>query len=185
MKWTIKQIREYKNELMDFDVELSVFEQVKSRNDEIIDLEKVRVAGYLSAQEQDIVLHCQLQTVITLPSSRSLKPVAVELNIPIRERYVYPEHAENIGDYVETTIELEHDYIDLETAVVDAILLNIPIRVIAPEEAEGELPSGRDWQVITEEDYQTHQEQEKAATIDPRLEALKTLLVNENDDSDK
>lgn len=185
MKWTIKQIREYKDELMDFNVELSVFEQVKSRNNEIIDLDKVQVTGFLSAQEQDIVLHCQLQTVITLPSSRSLQPVKVELSIPIKERYVYPEYAANIGDYVETTIELEHDYIDLETAVVDAILLNIPIRVIAPDEAEGELPSGRDWQVITEDDYLTQQVEEKSATIDPRLEALKSLIINENDDSDK
>lgn len=185
MKWTIKQIREYKDELMNFDVELSVFEQVKSRNDEIIALENVHVTGFLSAQEQDIVLHCQLQTVITLPSSRSLKPVAVELKVPIKERYVYPEHADNIGDYAETTIELEHDYIDLETAIVDAILLNIPLRVIAPDETGKALPSGKDWQVMTEDDYQFHQEEEKSLTVDPRLEALKTLLVNENDDSDK
>ena len=178
MKWTIRQIREQKDDLLNLDVELSLFDQIKLRDDSIIHMDPVRVVGYFVPYEQDIVLHCQLTTVITLPSSRSLKPVPVEISVPIRERYFLPGQAYNAEDYEETAIELEFDYIDLDAAVIDALLLNMPIRVIAPDEENGAMPSGNNWTVVTEEAYHAQKVEEQVESVDPRFEALKTLKLD-------
>ncbi|MGO4929092.1 YceD family protein [Fundicoccus sp. Sow4_D5] len=181
MKWTIRQIQEHKGDLLNFDVQLSVFDQVKLRDDSVIHLDPVRVVGYFVPYDQDIVLHCELTTVITLPSSRSLKPVRVELSVPISERYILPGQAYNAEDYEETAIELEFDYIDLDAAVVDVVLLNIPVRVIAPDEEEGAMPSGNNWTVVTEEAYNAQKVEEQVESVDPRFEALKTLKLKDDE----
>lgn len=181
MKWTIRQIREDKDDLLNFDVELSIFDQIKLRDDSIIDLDPVRVVGYFVAYEQNIVLHCQLTTVITLPSSRSLKPVRVDLSVPISERYFLRGQAYNAEDYEETAIELEFDYIDLDAAVIDVVLLNLPVRVIAPDEEDGAMPSGKNWTVVTEDAYNAQKVEEQVESVDPRFEALRTLKLKDDE----
>lgn len=182
MKWTVKKLREKRNDLNHFDVLIDVPETLLSRDASIIHVEPVQVIGYFVAREQEILLHSQMNAMLTLPSTRSLKPVQVMIEAPINERYVYPEYDTNADDYEETTIVLEHDYIDLALAVVDTILLNLPLRVVAEDEENEALPSGKDWQVFSEDDFQQKQNEEKSESIDPRFAGLKALLNEDHSD---
>lgn len=179
MKWTLRKIREHRDEVFKFDVELDVEAKIQMIEPSILHLTPVQVTGYFVTHGQEIFLHCHAKTVMTLPSSRSLKPVPVEIVVPIDERYVEPEFDANADEYEETTIVLEHDYIDLELAVIDSLLLNLPIQVIGEEEREAALPSGNEWVVISEDDYLAQVARQKEETVDPRFASLKALL-NEN-----
>lgn len=176
MKWTLKQIRDYRDQVLNFETELLIEDALIKREPTVIHLDPVQVAGYLVARGQEYVLHCQLETTITLPSSRTLEPTPVKLSLPIKERYVGIEDDSDVDEYEETTIVLEHDYIDLEPAVLDAISLNLPVRVIGEHEDDDYLPSGNDWTVVTEESYQQQIEKDKSNKIDPRFANLKALL---------
>lgn len=182
MKWTIRKLRESKQELLSFDEVLNITDQAMTRENSIIHLEPVHVSGYLVVREQDIVLHCMVNAVITLPSTRSLNPVTLNVEVPIRERYVYPKDDTDADDYEETTIVLEHDYIDLEQAVLESLILNLPQRVLGEEEETAELPKGNDWAVLTEDEYHQQREEDKSE-VDPRFAKLQSLL-NENNETD-
>lgn len=182
MKWTVRKLREQQGSLLHFDTTLELEAAVKHRESSIIHLAPVQVAGYFFAREQEILLHCQASTVVTLPSTRTLSPVPVKLDVPIKERYVYPEYDGEIDEFEETTIVLEHDYIDLEEAVIDSLILSLPMRVVGDDELSAELPSGNDWSVVTEDDYQQRKAKEKAETVDPRFASLKALLNEDNAD---
>ncbi|UUX34203.1 YceD family protein [Fundicoccus culcitae] len=176
MKWTIRRIKESPDGVLTFDELIHVAEAIQMRNKSVVNLEPVQVSGYLSAIDNEIILHCQAKVNITLPSTRSLKPVLLQLTIPIKERYVYPNFDTNLQDYEETTIVLEHDYIDLESAVIDAILLNLPMRVLAEDEGNHDLPKGNDWMVLTEEDYKRQQKEASDQKIDERFAGLQSLF---------
>ena len=166
MKWTLRKIRDHKEELLHFDVELDVAAKVQAMEPSILHLTPVQVTGYFVAHGQEIFLHCTASTVMTLPSTRSLEPVPVHLQVPIDERYVMPEH----------------DYIDLELAVIDALLLNLPMRVVGEEEETAALPSGKDWAVLTETDYLASLERQSSEAGDPRFANLRALLNEANAD---
>ena len=61
------------------------------------------------------------------------------------------------------------------------ILLNIPVRVIAPDEEEGAMPSGKNWTVVTEEAFIAQKVEEQVESVDPRFEALKTLKLKDDE----
>lgn len=182
MKWTIKKLREQQDSLLHFDTVLEIEAVAKERESSIIHLAPVQVAGYFLARGQEVLLHCQASTVVTLPSTRTLSPVPVKLELPIKERYVYAEYDGDIDEFEETTIVLERDYIDLEEAVIDSLILNLPMRVVGDDELSAELPSGKDWSVVTEDDYQQRKATEKAETLDPRFASLKALLNEDKTD---
>lgn len=180
MKWTTRQIRESCCDgILDFKEILDLTTVLKERKSEIIRIEPVQANGYFVVRDEDIVLHCQLDTSVTLPSTRSLKEVDVPLNLMIKERYVETDLGTDVSDYEEATIVLEHDYIDLEISALDNILLNLPVKVLDRGEEEEALPSGKDWAVITEEDYYLQQKDKDLE--DSRFAALKTLLKDRDD----
>ncbi|MGX7109517.1 YceD family protein [Facklamia miroungae] len=178
MKWTLRQLREVcRDGIYSFDERMDIQSQMSERKSDIIDIDEVHAKGYFLLRDEEFVLHCQFDVDVTLPSTRSLKPVVVPLSINVRERYVDRSLDFNAQDYEETTIVLEHDYIDLATSAVDNILLNIPKQVIAEDDIH--LPSGKDWAVIPEEEY-NFQNQAEEDQIDPRFAALKTLLTDQD-----
>ena len=64
--------------------------------------------------------------------------------------------------------------------IEDNILLNLPLQVYTPEELESdEMPSGADWEVVSEETFARKRQEEKSDQIDPRLAGLKALLEDE------
>lgn len=179
MKWTLRQIQDSPEHLISFDLPLEVKEALKAKDDTIIDVLSVEVKGLVSWIDDMYILHGRIHARLILPSSRTLNPVEISLTIPLDERYVHNER-ELDDEYSGVTLILEHDYIDITDAVVDAIIVNLPKRVLSSEEVDKPLPSGDNWEMLTENQYDERLKEDQADTIDPRFAALKTLL-NEED----
>lgn len=178
MKWTVRKIRDYRQEVVAFDEVLKLHQSIVQRDHTIIQLAPVEVKGYFVVREDAIIMHCQVQTEMTLPSTRTLEEVTVPLDFWIRERYVDSQQGDDASEYDEITFVLEQEWIDLEEIVLESLLLNKPLRVVSTE-SDDSLPKGKDWEMLTEEAY--HQIKACESTVDPRFEKLKSLLNEEKD----
>ena len=80
-------------------------------------------------------------------------------------------------ELTEIVIPLETDWIDLQPAVEDHILLSIPLQVLSQEElSEDRMPSGNDWEVVTQEALEERRKQQKEQSVDPRLASLQSFF---------
>ncbi|HEO7582480.1 TPA: DUF177 domain-containing protein, partial [Streptococcus agalactiae] len=82
----------------------------------------------------------------------------------INEVFIEAENVSTKKELVdqELVLILEEDDINLEESVIDNILLNIPLRVLAADEVgvEADL-SGKNWSLMTEKQYEEKQAKEK------------------------
>ena len=149
-----------------FDQELDVKEALINRNPEIIDIKSVRAKGLVGYEEGLFLLNYDLSYLLTLPSSRSMAPVELDQRTFASEVFIEASQVEAKKDLVDEqlVLVLADDTIDLQESVVDNILLNIPLQVLtAAEKVDDSLPSGHDWSVMTESQYQALQEEKQAA----------------------
>lgn len=69
--------------------------------------------------------------------------------------------------------------IDLQTAVEDNILLNIPVTILTEDEKKNDIyPEGKGWEVVSEKSF----EEGKKNQINPAFAKLKVLLDNQDND---
>lgn len=179
LNWAIAELMKYKETPLHFTETVDVKADLIKRDPEIMDVSSINVDGYISFDKGDYLVSVTLAGSITVPSTRSLKPVELPMNFTFSEIYLSdPDHADQYEDG-ELLIELTGDRLDLVSAVEDHLLLNIPMQVLTPEEAaDDEMPSGTDWEVMTESDYQATQE-EQAEQPNAAFAKLKDLF---NDD---
>ena len=143
-----------------FDQELDLLKELQKRNPEILDLKDVKATGRVTYDTGLYVLDYQLTYTIDLASSRSMEPVELQESYPVTE--VFAEDAQSEADIEaleeDLILPIEGGKIDLSESVVDNILLNIPLKVLTPEEESGHgFIEGNDWKIMTEEEYQEAQ----------------------------
>lgn len=151
---------------LSFDQTLNVEAELMERNAEILAVSPVTAVGSVRFEAGFYFLDYQLSYEITLASSRSMEPVLLKESYPVNEIFVADEASLKDKDLVDADLVLviEDEIIHLDESVTDNILLNIPIKVLTPEEEAGEgLPSGKDWVVMTEESYEVSQQEKKEA----------------------
>lgn len=186
VKFSLKQLEMTKGEPFYFSQTLEIEKNLKQRDSEIIECSPVRIDGFLLFEGSSIIAQFDCTLDITLPSSRSLEPVIVKMSIPVVERYIpLSSNYQSISDdSLEVIIPLEDDWIDLQPAVEDHVLLSIPLRVLTPsEELEENMPSGTDWEVVSEERHRLKKQRQKEQSIDPRLAGLQSFF--EKDETDE
>jgi uncharacterized protein len=138
----------------------------------------------VTVSKKEYILHYTVNTVITLPSTRSLEPVELPLEFSVNEVFMTPEQYQQRDELLpeEEILILETQTLDLDDSVADNILLEIPMQVLTEAEQESnDLPSGDDWLVISEDDFQHQQESQEQTTIDPRLAKLSALFEEEEE----
>ena len=111
---------------------------------------------------------------MTLPSTRSLKPVAIPFDFSVDEQFMTPEQFQRRNETIveEEVLIIEGQTISLDESVADNLLLAIPLQVLTEEEKQGSaMPSGNDWAVLSEEDF-ANQKEAQAQQVDPRLAKL-------------
>ncbi|MGT2715587.1 YceD family protein [Streptococcus respiraculi] len=155
-----------KSDGITFDETLELASELMARNADILAVSPIQVAGRVSFEAGFFLLNYQMTYDITLASSRSMEPVVLSESLPVHEIFVADEQALKDQDMVEEELVLivENDVIVLAESVADNILLNIPLKVLTPEEVAGQdLPSGKDWTLMTEEDYAVVAQEKKEA----------------------
>lgn len=154
----LQEIRRQPDGLV-FDQELDLLKSLQERNPEILDLSQLRAVGKVSYDNGLYFLEYQLSYDITLASSRSLEPVVLQENYPVAEVFGDAEEATSLSEEEALyLLPIEGDGISLKDSVADNILLEIPLKVLTPEEeAEDSMPQGAAWQVLSEEDYARQQ----------------------------
>ena len=145
----------------------SLLESIKERYDQVLNLEQLQASGQVVYDNGLYLLDYQLSYDITLPSSRSLEPVTLGFNYLVSETFIQEADAALQKELVEENLVLilNDDTIDLNESILDNILLNIPLRVLTPEEESGQISlSGNDWEVLSEEDFAALKQGEKEAS---------------------
>lgn len=143
-----------------FDQELDLLKELQKRNPEILDLKNVTATGRVAYDTGLYVLDYQLSYTIVLASSRSMEPVELQESYPVTE--VFAEDVQSDEDIEaleeDLILPIEGGKIDLSESVADNILLNIPLKVLTPEEEAGQgFIEGNDWKILSEEEYQAAQ----------------------------
>ena len=143
-----------------FAQELDLLRELQKRNPEILDLKNVTTTGRVAHDTGLYVLDYQLNYTIVLASSRSMEPVELQESYPVTE--VFAEDVQSDADIEaleeDLILPIEGGRIDLSESVADNILLNIPLKVLTPEEEAGQgFIEGNDWKIMTEEEYQEAQ----------------------------
>lgn len=93
-----------------------------------------------------------------------MQPVDVHQVEDISEVFVESADLHAKEDLVKENLALvlEEDVIDLEESAIDNILLTIPMQVLSDEERQSDdMPSGQNWSVMTEEQYEALQDEKK------------------------
>ena len=156
-----------KSEGISFEKVLDLQIELQERNKEILALSPIQVKGHVRFEAGFFFLDYQMDYTITLASSRSMEPVELVESLTIQELFVASETALKEQELVdeELVLVVEGDYINLEESVADNILLHIPNKVLTADEIAGkDLPSGKDWVVMTEEDFRQKLQEKKEAT---------------------
>ena len=143
-----------------FDQELDLLKELQKRNPEILDLKNVTATGRVAYDTGLYVLDYQLSYTIVLASSRSMEPVELQESYPVTEEFAEDVQSDADIEALEEDLILpiEGGKIDLSESVADNILLNIPLKVLTPEEEAGQgFIEGNDWKILSEEEYQAAQ----------------------------
>ncbi len=124
-------------------------------NTDIRRISPVKVIGYVYNIEEELELSITIKGTMVLPCARTLKDVNYPFNIEINDV---------IGKNSDNSLEINQNTLDIFPIVWQNILVDVPLRVLAPD-AEEESIEGDGWRLITEDD--------KKEEIDPRLSKLK------------
>ena len=160
----IQEIRKNPDGLA-FEKKFDLAEELKERSVDILNVQDILASGKVQYEDGLYFLDYELSYTITLSSSRSMEPVERKEFHLVNEIFMEEGQysSKELIDH-DLVLPIEDGEIHLAESVADNILLHIPLKILtAEEEAGGELPTGNDWQVMTEEDYEQYQAEKKEA----------------------
>ena len=161
MKWTRSEL--LKNSVhVNFDEDVTIDAHAFDGNLLIEDAKDVHVSGSGFLDDENDRFYCELRVEGTMIVPDSITGEAIEYPFvsESNETYSFEETDE------EDTRVVSGEVIDLMDAIIDAILLEVPLEV--SDVQEGEYPEGDGWKVYTEAEY----EKSRAEKTDPRLAKL-------------
>lgn len=179
MKWRFSDLQNFGEAVKPFTETIDVKERLLADFGNVIkDVTPVEVKGFTQADRDDIIVHATVNVTVTTPSTRSLELVEVPLNFDIDEIYI--QDGTHMDRYEEEqsvmTVEKE---IDFQEAIVEYIVVNIPLQVLTEEEAKGqEMPTGQNWTVMSETDHENKADEEQ---INTPLAGLADLFAENSD----
>lgn len=182
MKWYFKDLQKYSDtDPFMFNERIDIKDELLDRYaNEVIDATEFNIDGRVFSDRGDVIIDTHIVGKLVVPSSRSLEPVDLPLDFSVEEYYVPSKAAESRYDKDDVVFVVDEDsQIDMQAAVVDNVILHIPMHVLSPDEVAGKkMPSGKDWEVLSADDYQAQKAELK--TVDPRLAKLKDLFKNQD-----
>lgn len=185
MKLSLSELqKEYRHEPLKFDEALDLKADLMERYpDEVLDVTPVHINGMVSVEDGgDVLFYAHVSATLTVPSTRSLAPVELPTDFNVTEFYVASQAALTRYEKTDVVLVVEDDVIDVDKAIADNLLLQIPMQVLTKaEQSEDELPEGQDWQVTIEGEA----EESDSKTVDPRLAKLKNFFNDSSKDDEQ
>ena len=169
MKWTIHQLYQLQNKGLTFD-EIVDGKEFVNTDPQIRRMSDVHVKGRADISSSKVTFHLKISGEMTLPCARTLVDVPYPFSIEATETYLFNSDADYENDGEMRIVEGE--VVDLLPLIKELIIVEIPLQVFSDnQEQKGAAPqSGKDWEVVTEEE-----QQEK---VDPRLAVLENFFKN-------
>ncbi len=165
MKWTIQQLNALKHKGIEFDEFLDLGD-ISKQDPQIRSISPVHVKGRAIYSKDIISFPLEIEGTITLPCSRTLANVQLPFEIQTMERFIVnqswqTDFDDELGDDIHP---VEGEVIDLIPYIKEHILLQIPLQIFSDSDKGEAPPSGKDWELVTEEQMKDR--------IDPRLADL-------------
>ncbi|MFC5463870.1 YceD family protein [Lederbergia graminis] len=177
MKWTVNQLRKYRENGLKIDDYVNVAEGLKRRDSEVRGASLIHITGKAKLDSQKVTFDLHLTGSIILPCSRTLVDVDFPIDIHSTEIFLLNPQEEEFAEMDEFH-HAEAGIVDLMPIIEELLILEIPIQVFSEAALENKgLQAGSDWEVMTEEQYL----QDKEKKVDPRLAGLAKLLDNNNE----
>ncbi|KRL38622.1 YceD family protein [Liquorilactobacillus uvarum] len=173
MKWSLSELSQKGAKPLHIDTMVDVTASIKERNKDILAISPAHVHGLFSMDSLGLLGYLEVTVSVTVPSTRSLKPVKIPLKFNTSEYYIshYESNMERFDDN-DVVIILDNDVIDLGQIVEDNILLHIPMKILTEDEKQHAADlRGSDWN-LSEEDSQRND----GDGVDPRMAKLKDFF---------
>ncbi|GIN74388.1 DNA-binding protein [Bacillus sp. J14TS2] len=177
MKWTVSQLRNLRDTEEEINQKVDIKNELMNRNPDIREASLIEVKGNIQVDSERATFHLQLNGHLVLPCSRTLVDTDYPIDIFSTEVFSLQRSEVPGEDIDEFVHEPENGVVDLLPVIEELILVDIPIQVFSEEALASAKQSGKDWNVMTEDEYEA--EKQKNKKVDPRLAGLAALLENE------
>lgn len=163
VKWTLSDLVRERAVNVEFDEDVDIDASSFDQSSLINDVKDVHISGRGILDESDNRFYVKLNVtgIMLVPDAVTGEEIEFPFDTETDEVYAFDETSDD-GVRVVT-----NEVIDLLPAVIDNIMLEVPIQVT--NASSEDYPHGDGWQVYTEEEYEKSQGQR----IDPRLAKLK------------
>ena len=160
MIWTLSEL--IRNPHVRIDEDAKIDSEVFKDNSRINSVKDIHVEGSGSLEGTErFYAEFTVTGTMLCPDAITNREIELPLETDCQEIWSF---GEDLDDGARTTV---NDEVDLLPAVIDAILLEVPLQ--ATESTEEDYPRGEGWRVISEEEY----ERSRKEAIDPRLAKLR------------
>ncbi|MFE8695297.1 YceD family protein [Cytobacillus sp. FJAT-53684] len=171
MKWTLSQLQKYRSKDFSLDEMVNV-DEIKNIDPTIRDTSPMHITGRVDIDSTQVTFHLIIKGYLILPCSRTLVDVKFPINVETTETFLLKDQEYETEEEVH---RVEGEVIDLMPVIHEILILEVPMQVFCVDSGEEGAPqSGKDWEVI--------QEQDKQKKIDPRLAGL-AQFFDQNDPS--
>ena len=162
LKWTLNQLQKYRNKDFNLD-ETILVDEIKEVDPTIREVSPMHITGRGDIDSTKVTFHIKIEGHLILPCSRTLVDVRLPINVDTTETFLLQG---SVYETEEETYQVKGDLIDVTPIIREILLLEVPMQVFCDdvESDEAAPQSGKDWEVISEE--------EQSKKIDPRLAGL-------------
>lgn len=162
LKWTLNQLQKYRNKDFIID-EIIRVDEIKQVDPTIREVSPMHITGRGDIDSTKVTFHLKIEGHLILPCSRTLVDVKLPINVDTTETFLLQG---SVYETEEETYQVKGDLIDVTPIIREILLLEVPMQVFCEDvDSEEAAPqSGKDWEVVSEED--------QSKKIDPRLAGL-------------
>ncbi|MBT2654253.1 DUF177 domain-containing protein [Bacillus sp. ISL-18] len=174
MKWTLNQLQKYRNKDFIID-EIIRVDEIKQVDPTIREVSPMHITGRGDIDSTKVTFHLKIEGHLILPCSRTLVDVKLPINVETTETFLLQG---SVYETEEETYQVKGDLIDVTPIIREILLLEVPMQVFCEDvDSEEAAPqSGKDWEVVSEED--------QSKKIDPRLAGLAKFFDENNSSSE-
>nr|WP_295971529.1 YceD family protein [uncultured Bacillus sp.] len=173
MKWTTSQLQRYQNKEFLID-EIVNADEIMETDQTIRFVSPMHITGHADIGSNRVTFHLSIIGYLILPCSRTLVDVKYPINVETTETFLLDGFSYESEEEVH---KVKGDVIDMMPIIQEILLLEVPMQVFCENSSEEGAPqSGKDWEVI--------QEQDKKDKIDPRLAGLAKFFEQNEHSSD-